>query len=204
MCCYLGKRMLLDLVLQSYLSQGRLNKAWSVYARTVEQNCISIHVFVFLQSTVPLCRPTLLMSSMFMTVRITTHVSYSCRRSHVQNYMYSKIHENVLLLQQIRSNLSLCDTSMTVGMNNVLHILFWKKSVATWKIQDGDYFQYGWHVNIVKIKFGKELIWSIYLKGLSACINVFWDGEAILGIYNYFPWRPCILNHRSPFSPLHI
>jgi hypothetical protein len=33
---------------------------------------------------------------------------------------------------------------------------FEKKPVASQKIQDGGYFQDGWHVNIFKIHFGEE------------------------------------------------
>ena len=46
-------------------------------------------------------------------------------------------------------------------MNNVLDILFWKKPVATWKIQHGGYFQDGRHVNISKGQFGKEFVWKV-------------------------------------------
>jgi hypothetical protein len=35
-------------------------------------------------------------------------------------------------------------------MNNVVDILFWKKPVATWKIQDGGFFQDGRNLNILK------------------------------------------------------
>ena len=72
------------------------------------------------------------------------------------------------------NNLSLCDTSMKIGMNNVLDILVWKKPVATWKIQDGGYFQDGRHVNILKGHFGKEFN-LMYLIERSMFVYMYFD-----------------------------